>query len=99
MSCLHEHPSKPGVLTAPRRNNYYFSKLMDVVHFQLEQNYGNGMRRMLNRLSLGEGVLCGLLVEKSADGKVCVGAGVAIDLAGRDRCARKGLHRSMVADG
>lgn len=85
MSALHEHPLKPGALSAPRRNNYYFGKLMDVVHFELEQNYGNSMRRLLNRLSLGEGVLCGLLVEKSADGlQICVTAGVAIDSLGRE---------------
>ena len=84
MNSLHEPSGKLGALTAPRRNHYYFGKLMDVVHFQLEQSYGNGMRHLLNRLSLGEGVLCGLLVEKNPDNQICVTPGVAIDSAGRE---------------
>jgi DNA-binding beta-propeller fold protein YncE len=84
MSSLHDYLTKPGALSAPRRNNFYFGKLMDVLHFQLEQNYGRGMRHLLNRLSLGDGVLCGLQVEKGDDGKICVTPGVAIDALGRE---------------
>jgi DNA-binding beta-propeller fold protein YncE len=84
MSSLHDYLTKPGALSAPRRNNFYFGKLMDVLHFQLEQNYGRDMRHLLNRLSLGDGVLCGLQVEKGDDGKICVAPGVAIDALGRE---------------
>lgn len=84
MSSLHDYLTKPGALSAPRRNNFYFGKLMDVLHFQLEQNYGRGLRHLLNRLSLGDGVLCGLQVEKDEDGKICVTPGVAIDALGRE---------------
>src|SRR5215475_13260293 len=83
MNHLHEYPATRA-LTAPRRNNYYFSKLMDVLHFQLERSYDNDMRRLLNRLSLGDGVLCGLCVEKDDNGKICVLPGAAVDILGRE---------------
>jgi hypothetical protein len=76
-----------GTLTAPRRNNYFYGKLMDELHFRMEQSYGNRKRWLLNRLSLGTGVLCGLKVEKveSQNGpKICVASGVAIDALGRE---------------
>jgi hypothetical protein len=72
-------------LYAPRRNNYFYGKLMDVPHFEMEQNYLVSQRRLLNRLALGQGVLCGLSVTPSADGKqICVSPGVAIDALGRE---------------
>ena len=71
------------VLAAPRRNQYFYGKRMDVQHFQLEQDYGKLKRWMLNRLTLGMGVLCGLDVTIE-DGRVCVTPGVAIDALGRE---------------
>ena len=72
-------------LSSPVRNRYYYGKLLDVYHLDVEQDYGNLKRWMLNRLSLGYGVLCGLDVMVSADKKqVRVGAGVAIDGWGRE---------------
>lgn len=70
-------------LTALRRNNYYYGKLMDVLHFEMEQSYVNRKRWLLNRLSLGEGVLCGLTVQV-VNGELCVNPGVAIDGFGRE---------------
>lgn len=72
-------------LSAPRRNNYFYGKLMDVPHFRMEQKYLVRQRWLLNRLSLGQGVLCGLSVAPSVDGKqICVSPGVAIDALGRE---------------
>ncbi len=72
-----------GALSAPRRNNYFYGKLMDVPHFQMEQTYLIHQRWLLNRLSLGQGVLCGLGV--AAQGaQICVTPGVAIDALGRE---------------
>ncbi len=71
------------VLSAPRRNQYFYGKRMDVQHFQLEQDYGKLKRWMLNRLTLGMGVLCGLDVSID-NGRVCVETGVAIDGLGRE---------------
>ena len=72
-----------GALTAPRRNHYYYAKMMDVLHFQMEQAYGRDMRWLGNRLGLGSGVLCGLDVTVE-EGRLCVGPGVAIDPLGRE---------------
>jgi hypothetical protein len=72
-------------LTTPTRNRFYYGKLLDAFHLELEQDYGNRKRWLLNRLSLGTGVLCGLKVERSKDRTlVRVGPGVAIDGWGRE---------------
>ncbi len=72
-------------LESPERNHYYYGKLLDAYHLELEQRYGNQKRWLLNRLSLGSGVLCGLGVQLSADGsRARVGSGVAIDAVGRE---------------
>src|SRR5512133_4010955 len=73
-----------GALLQPRqRNNYFYGKRMDVQHFQMEQDYGKLKQWLLNRLTLGKGVLCGLRVSISG-GRVCVDPGVAIDGVGRE---------------
>lgn len=72
-------------LATPSRNRYYYGKLLDSYHLALEQRYGNDKRWLLNRLTLGAGVLCGLDVVANADGsRVRVRAGVAIDGVGRE---------------
>jgi len=72
-------------LMSPTRNRYYYGKLLDAYHLELEQDYGNSKRWLLNRLSLGAGVLCGLGVRISTDKKrVRVLSGVAIDFWGRE---------------
>mgnify|MGYP001793339228 CR=1 FL=1 len=72
-------------LKAPQRNNYFFGKLMDVLHFDMETQYFNHQRRLLNRLSVGTGVLCGLdvLADKNKT-RVCVTSGAALDALGRE---------------
>jgi DNA-binding beta-propeller fold protein YncE len=72
-----------AALSAPRRNNYYYAKMMDVLHFQMEQSYGQQMRWLGNRLTMGSGVLCGLEVTVK-EGVLCVGPGAAIDPLGRE---------------
>jgi hypothetical protein len=71
------------VLREPRRNKYFYGKRMDVSHFQVEQDYGKLKQWLLNRLTLGKGVLCGLRVSV-LEGRVCVDPGVAIDGLGRE---------------
>lgn len=71
------------LLREPRRNKYFYGKRLDVQHFQMEQDYGKLKQWLLNRLTLGKGVLCGLDVSLS-DGRVCVEPGVAIDGLGRE---------------
>lgn len=70
-------------MSAPRHNNYFYGKLMDVPHFQMEQNYFINQRWLMNRLSLGQGVLCGLGVVAQGT-QICVSPGVAVDTQGRE---------------
>jgi len=72
-------------LRAPVRNNYFYGKLLDVFHLEMEQEYFNAKRRLLNRLVTGPGVVCGLKVELTDDEKgVVVLPGLAIDRCGRE---------------
>jgi hypothetical protein len=71
------------ILNAPRRNHYFYGKRMDVQHFVMEQNYGKLKQWLLNRLTQGKGVICGLKVSVDGD-RVCVDPGVAIDGLGRE---------------
>ena len=67
------------------RNRYFYGKLLDVFHFELEQNYLNGKRWLLNRMVIGYGVLCGLDVRPAPQGRaVVVTPGAAIDRCGRE---------------
>lgn len=43
-----------------RRNNYFYGKLMTVRDFETEQGYIDGKRQLLNRLTTGTGIVCGL---------------------------------------
>jgi hypothetical protein len=80
-----DDPSELAALTSPTRNRYFYGKLLDVFHFQLEQSYNNRKRWLVNRLGLGTGVLCGLAVAPSNDGSgIVVGPGVAVDPYGRE---------------
>jgi hypothetical protein len=70
---------------SPVRNRYFYGKMLDVFHFELEQNYFNSKRWLLNRLVSGYGVVCGLNVLLSSDGKsIYVTPGVAIDKCGHE---------------
>ncbi len=74
-----------GNVTAPRRNHFFYGKMMGVEQFDTEQRYGLGQRWLMNRLALGTGIVCGLAVARSADGKrLLVRPGVAVDGLGRE---------------
>src|SRR6266852_1865162 len=74
-------------LTPARRNRYYYGKLMDVLHFSMEQQYMLSKQWLYNRAVLGYGVVCGLGVEPltnpSGQG-IVIRAGLAIDGWGRE---------------
>lgn len=77
--------SSADCICAPVRNRYFYGKLLDVFHFEMEQNYFNEKRHLLNRLISGYGVVCGLNVTLGSDGNsVVVSPGVAIDKCGRE---------------
>jgi hypothetical protein len=72
-------------LKTPVRNRYFYGKLLDVYHCQLETNYLNSKRWLLNRLISGYGVVCGLNVKAAPDKKgIVVTSGLAIDKWGRE---------------
>lgn len=72
-------------LFPPVRNRYFYGKMLDVFHFELEQNYFNSKRWMLNRLIAGYGVICGLNVQLGQDKQsALICPGVAIDRCGRE---------------
>lgn len=72
-----------GKLLEPRRNSYFYGKLLDVGHLDMEQSYFNRKRWLLNRLALGSGVLCGLQLTVNGK-KLRVVGGAAIDGYGRE---------------
>src|SRR5687768_6620633 len=75
----------PTALAAPVRNRYFYGKLLDVPHLELEQRYFNAKRWLLNRLVSGSGVVCGLNVSPAANGtRVVIDPGVALDAWGRE---------------
>lgn len=74
-----------GALFAPLRNRFFHGKKLDAYHFELETAYGIGMRRLINRLVIGRGVVCGLTVTPGdRGGSVEIGPGLAIDGWGRE---------------
>ncbi len=72
-------------LVTPRRNRFFHGKMMDTYHFEMETAYGITMRRQLNRLVVGEGVVCGLDIISGHDScMISVTPGLAIDGWGRE---------------
>jgi hypothetical protein len=70
---------------SPTRNRYFYGKMLDVFHFELEQNYFNAKRWLLNRLVTGYGVMCGLNVLLNQDKKsITITPGVALDKCGHE---------------
>jgi hypothetical protein len=67
------------------RNNYYYGKLLDADHFELETNYANGKRWLLNRHLLGHGVVCGLgVLPGDTPNSIRIKKGVGLDWWGRE---------------
>ena len=78
-------PNAVGALGQQVRNRFFQGKLLDDRHLDLEQQYANGKRWMLNRLLGGSGVVTGLQVAPTADGSaLAIGPGVAVDAYGRE---------------
>jgi hypothetical protein len=71
-------------IPSPTRNNYFYGKLLDAYHFELETRYHNEKRWLLNRLVSGYGVVCGLDVEPGPGDTFVVTPGLALDRWGRE---------------
>jgi hypothetical protein len=86
----HIYRSQRTDLKTPVRNRYFYGKLLDVFHFELEQRYQNDKRWLLNRLITGPGVVCGLDVQPHDNGRsIVITPGVAIDRWGREIIVNK----------
>jgi len=73
--------------TSPfERNKYYYGKLMTEDDYRLEQCYFNDKRWLINKMTIGAGVVCGLKVVPDPKDckKVIVEKGMAIDSCGRE---------------
>lgn len=72
-------------LLEPVRNRWFTGKMLDAFHMELETDYGDRKRWLLNRLVLGSGVAQGLDVLPGPDPmSVIVTPGMAIDWKGRE---------------
>jgi hypothetical protein len=81
----HEHRQRHTDLLTPTRMRYTYGMLLDKFHFDLEQQYFNQKRWLLNRLVTGPGVVCGMDVQPTDHGKsIVVTPGLAIDRCGRE---------------
>src|SRR5438094_7199438 len=69
-------------LTRPR---YFYGQLLDVRHFESEQDYFRRKLGLLNQMVSGFGVVCGLDVKPGPDDhSVIVEPGLALDKCGRE---------------
>jgi len=68
---------------ALERNRFFPRKLMEVRHWQAEQDYHRRSRELVTRLGLGAGVLCGLEVQELPSGTLQIEHGVGVDGHGR----------------
>ena len=69
-----------------QRNRYFYGKLLTVRDFEDEQRYFIEKQRLINRLIHGEGVVCGLKVEKveNKESFIRITPEVALDCCGRE---------------
>ncbi len=65
------------------RNRYFYGKLLTVRDFEVEQQYGRRKQQLINRLTNGAGVICGLGVIASDDSTLLIESGMALDYLGR----------------
>src|SRR5262245_53356210 len=83
-----------GLLVAPKRNHYFYGKLMDVAQFNKEQSYLNHKRWLLNRLMFGTGVVCGLdiVVDATDKNMLQLKPGMALDASGHEILVPEAVH-------
>jgi hypothetical protein len=102
---MYQHESSEscecGVCSVPdfERNNYFHGKMLSARDLRKEQEYFNEKRRLINRMILGWGIVCGLEVCLE-DACLIVKPGLALDCCGRELlvCGREGLHANKIAE-
>lgn len=66
------------------RNRYFQGKLLTAEDFLQEQQYMNDKRRLMNRWTIGAGIVAGLEVIKVDDYSISLEMGLALDYTGRE---------------
>lgn len=66
------------------RNAYYKGKLLTEKDFELEQEYHNVKRQLINKTLYGSGVVTGLRVVQLDKENICIESGIAFDSEGRE---------------
>lgn len=77
------------------RNRYYYGKLLTARDFENEQTYFNNKRRLLNKVTKGVGVVCGLNVYAADNVSLIIDTGVAIDWLGREIVVAEPLIKKL----
>lgn len=77
------------------RNLYFYGKMLTARDFETEQRYFNNKRRLLNRTTLGAGVVCGLGVYQNDDTSFAVETGMALDYLGREIVVSEPVIRKL----
>jgi hypothetical protein len=82
---LGSNQNVPTALAPPERNQYFYGKLLDETHLQMEQEYFNSKRWLMNLLIAGQGVVAGTAVVPAVNGtRVVIQQGVILDGWGRE---------------
>jgi len=82
---MYYSPDEAACLRSFSRPRYFYGQLLDVRHFEAEQEYFKRKLWMLSRMVSGFGVVCGLDVQVGNDDKgVVVTPGLALDKHGRE---------------
>jgi hypothetical protein len=82
---MDDHHAGRADLMSFSRPRYFYGQLLDVRHFESEQEYFKRKLWMLNRTVSGYGVVCGLDVQAGDDHhSVVVAPGLALDKSGRE---------------
>lgn len=82
---MDDHHAGGAAIASFSRPRYFYGQLLDVHHFESEQEYFKRKLWLLNRMVSGYGVVCGLDVQVGDDGKsVVVAPGLALDKCGRE---------------
>jgi len=80
------------------RNQYFYGKLLTVRDFENEQSYHVKKQRLINKYIHGEGVVCGLTVEKIDDNIVKIRSGIALDCCGREIVVPEDVEKKIPTD-
>jgi hypothetical protein len=82
---MDDHYVEADGVSSFSRPRYFYGQLLDVRHFESEQDYFKRKIWMLNRMITGYGVVCGLDVQVGDDDQsVVVTPGLALDPTGRE---------------